>query len=385
MIANSNSMTLWESPQREPIVARVAIAGDFLPAAELTIPGGTSWRQLASSLAAHFDDVDATFANLECVLDAEGLSARPLAGIGANVSAPSKALDYLDALHTKAVGIANNHSYDFRASGVDRTRSAVSRQGMIPLGAGRTLNDASEVHVWQGPDDIRVGFWAAAKACSDLATRRTLGVEPATVDRAQRALLEMKNRGARFCVALLHAGTMRTNRPDPEDVQLADCLQKCGFQLVAASHSHRVSGYRSIVAETAVPSFCFYGLGSLVSGYIASPLESEGLIVVAGLNIRGDLACIEVRPVLLGASGFGQIPNAEMSSAILERFRQLSSEIANGSFERLFYGDVSKHLVQFYLRDARTAFHQSGVRGLARKAGRIRMRHVRRLVRKVTG
>jgi hypothetical protein len=381
----ANSMTLWESPQRESIVARVAIAGDFLPAGELTIPEGTSWRQLASSLAAHFEGVDASCVNLECALDSEGLPARPLAGVGANVSASSKTLDYLHALHAKAIGIANNHSYDFGSSGADRTRNAISCQGMIPLGAGRTLNDAPEVHVWQGPGDIRVGFWAAAKACADLATRRAPGVEPATVGRAQRALTEMKNRGARFCVALLHAGTMRTNRPDPEDVRLMNRLAHRGFQVVAASHSHRISGYRSIVTGTEVPSFCFYGLGSLVSGYVASPLEREGLIVAAGLNIRGDLARIEVHPVLLGASGFGQVPNAEMSGTILERFRQLSGEIADGSFERLFYGDVSKHLVQFYLRDARTAYRQSGVRGLARKAGRIRMRHVRRLVRKVIG
>jgi hypothetical protein len=385
MTASSNSMTLWESPQREPIVARVAIAGDFLPAGELNIPDGASWRQLASSLTAHWDDVDATFANLECALDAEGLQARTLAGIGASVSATSKALDYLDTLHTKAIGIANNHSYDFRASGVERTRNAISYRGMISLGAGHTLNDAPEVRVWQGPGNTRVGFWAAAKACSDLARRRTPGVEPATLDRAQRALMEMKNRGARFCVALLHAGTMRTNRPDPEDVQLMDCVASSGFHVVAASHSHRVSGYRSIVTGTKVPSFCFYGLGSLVSGYISSPLEREGVIVVAGLNTRGALASIEVRPVLLGTSGFGQIPSAQMSSTILERFCQLTGEIADGSFKRLFYGDVSQHLVQFYLRDARAAFRQSGVRGLARKAGRIRMRHVRRLLRKVTG
>jgi hypothetical protein len=385
MIANSNSMTLWESPQRELVVARVAIAGDFLPAGELTIPDGTSWRELASNLAAYLDDVDATFANLECALDAEGLPARPLAGVGANVSATSKTLDYLAALRAQAIGIANNHSYDFGSSGVDRTQNAISCRGMVPLGAARTLNDPPEVHVWQGPGDVRVGFWAAAKACADLATHRTLGVEPATVHRAQRALIEMKNRGARFCIALLHAGTMRTNRPDPEDVQLADCLQKCGCQLVACSHAHRISGYRSVLTPEGIPSFCFYGLGSLVSGYIASPLEREGLIVVAGLNVRGDLARIEVRPVLMGASGFGQIPDAEMSGTILERFRQLSGEIADGSFERLFYGDISQHLVQFYLRDARTAFRQSGVQGLARKVGRIRMRHVRRLVRKVTG
>jgi len=383
--ANSNSMTLWESPQREPIVARVAIAGDFLPAGELTIPDGSSWRQLAGNLTAYFDDVDTSLVNLECVLDAEGLPARPLAGVGANVSATSKTLDYLCALRTHAIPIANNHSYDFRASGVERTRNAISCRGMIPLGVARTLNDAPDVYVWRGPGDIRVGFWAAAKACSDLATRRTLGVEPATVDRAQRALAELKNRGARFCVALLHAGTMRTNRPDPEDAQLIDCIAKCGFQVVASSHSHRVSGYRSISGPADLRFFCFYGLGSLVSGYITSPLEREGLIVVANLNIRGDLARIEVRPVLLGAGGFGQIPTAEMSATILERFHQFSGEIADGSFERLFYRDISQHLLEFHLRDARTAFRQSGVRGLARKAGRIRMRHVRRLVRKVTG
>lgn len=378
-------MSLWESPQREPVVARVAIAGDFLPAGDLTIPDVTTWRQLAVSIAAHLEDVDTAFVNLECVLDSEGLLARPLVGVGANVSAASKTLDYLAALRAQAIGVANNHSYDFGSSGVDRTRNAISHRGMVPLGAGHTLNDTPEVHVWQGPGDVRVGFWTAAKACADLATRRTPGTEPATADRAQRALIEMKNRGALFCVALLHAGTMRTNRPDPEDVQLMDCVASSGFHVVAASHSHRVSGYRAIVRGTEALSFCFYGLGSLVSGYISSPLEREGLIVVAGLNTRGDLASIEVRPVLVGAGGFGQIPSAQMSSTILERFRQLSGEIEDGSFKRLFYSDLSRHLVQFYLRDARTAFRQSGVRGLARKAGRIRMRHVRRLVRKVTG
>ena len=385
MTSNCNSMILWESSQRERIVARVAIAGDFLPAGQLTIPDGSDWRQLASGLAAHFEDVSTSFVNLECVLDSEGLSTRPLAGVGAIVSAPAEVLDYLDALRAQTIAIANNHSYDFGALGVDRTRHAISLRGMLPLGAGHNLNGTPELSVWRGPGDVRVGFWAAAKAASDLATRRAAGVEPCTVERAERVLAAMKNRGARLCVALLHAGTIRTNRPDPEDVQLMDSVAKCGFHIIAASHSHRISGYRSIPAPIEVPSFCFYGLGSLVSGFIASPFEREGLIVVAGVNVRGDLVRIEVRPVLLDASGFGKIPVAEMSDTILERFRDLSSEIADGSWERLFYRDISQHLFQFYLRDARTAIQQSGMRGLARKAGRVRMRHVRRLVRKVIG
>ncbi len=89
--------------------------------------------------------------------------------------------------------------------------------------------------------------------------------------------------------------------------------------------------------------------------------------------------------MLLDETGFGTIPATESSHAILDRFERLSGEIADGSFERLFYRDMSKGMLQFYLRDVRTALRESGLRGLARKAGRMRARHVRRLVHKMIG
>ena len=63
----------------------------------------------------------------------------------------------------------------------------------------------------------------------------------------------------------------------------------------------------------------------------------------------------------------------------MARFRSLSREIADGSSARLFYRDMSEGLVRLYLRDVRAALCQSGIRGLARKARRLRMRHVKRL------
>ena len=51
----------------------------------------------------------------------------------------------------------------------------------------------------------------------------------------------------------------------------------------------------------------------------------------------------------------------------------------------LFYDDVSKGLARLYLRDARAAFRGAGIRGLASKARRMRLRHVKRLVHKVIG
>jgi len=42
-------------------------------------------------------------------------------------------------------------------------------------------------------------------------------------------------------------------------------------------------------------------------------------------------------------------------------------------------------LGELYIRDVRAAFRSAGVRGLAVKASRLRLRHVKRLMHRVTG
>lgn len=375
---SAKSLTVWASDQPAEIVARIAIAGDFLPAGELSLPVG-GWSAAANAVAPFFKDAHVAFANLECPLDTQGLASRPPNGIGTIVSGDSSSLDYLTALRFRAVGIANNHAYDFAGTGVDRTRDSLAARGLVPLGAGRTLRDNPEVFVWRGPRGVQVGFWAAARASRDLATRNVKGVEPATTARARLAAAALKSHGANFSVALLHCGCLRTNRPDPSDAALLDEIASCGFDLVAASHSHRISGSKCISKGRASPSFCFYGLGSVVSGYIASPLEREGLIVVTGFRGDGALASVEVRPVWLDESGFA-LASPEKTRAVLDRYVSLTAEISDGSSARRFYQDVSPDVLHLYSRDLRAAFHQSGVSGLARKVRRVRGRHLRRLL-----
>jgi len=380
-----NNLVLWDSGKSDEIATRVAIAGDFLPAGNIFFPHGTGWGDMALDLTDYFDDVSATFLNLECPVGDRAIRPRPLNGIGQIVFAPNDSLEYLQTIHVKALGIANNHAYDFSEAGLEQTRAAISACEMIPLGAGRTTRDTPEVFVLHGPHNLRVGFWASAKATHDAATRERAGVEPATHARGIEALDEMKSRGATFCIALIHAGCLRTNHPDPEDVRLMDLLGQAGFNVVAASHSHRISGYAQMEGIRKHEAFCFYGLGSLVSGYVSSPLEREGLVVTAGFNRDGKFARLEVRPVVLAENGFGMIPDTAAAGKILERFCELSNDIADGSYERKFYQDVSRGLLRLYLRDARAAFRSRGIRGLASKMGRVRLRHVRRLVHKVTG
>jgi poly-gamma-glutamate synthesis protein (capsule biosynthesis protein) len=377
------SVTLWRANSYAPVTTRIAIAGDFLPAGNLARLAHCSWRDMAAPIMPHFADVSTTFANLECAVGVEGLSARSLNGIGQIVSTQPEALEYLAAINCHCIGIANNHAYDFGNAGINRTCDAISKRGPIPLGAGRSLKEAPQTFVWHGPGNLRVGFWAAAKAAHEIATHKLAGVEPATIDRATQAFEAMKQQGANFSVALPHAGCLRTNRPAPEDVSRLRAMTNCGFNVIAASHSHRISGFEKIFRPDGPPAHCFYGLGSIVSGYIASEFEREGLIVVAGFDASGDLAEIAVRPVYLSETGFGEVPSSEIAHIILHRFEALSVEISDGSYRAAFYREMSRGLLSLYLRDARSAFLESGVRGLARKATRLRIHHLKRLMHRV--
>jgi poly-gamma-glutamate capsule biosynthesis protein CapA/YwtB (metallophosphatase superfamily) len=384
-LMTQNNLVIWDSGKSGEIATRVAIAGDFLPAGNLSFRPNAGWRDMALDLADYFDDVSTTFINLECPVGDRVLRPRPLNGIGQIVFAPDDSLKYLHAINVKALGIANNHTYDFSYAGLQQTRAAICGCEITPLGAGHTTREAPEVFVFDGPRNLRVGFWASAKATHDAASRELAGVEPTTHARAIEALDEMKSRGATFCIALIHAGCLRTNHPDPEDVRLMNLLGQAGFNVVAASHSHRISGYAHMDGLRKHEAFCFYGLGSLVSGYVSSSLEREGLVVTAGFNGDGKFARLEIRPVILAENGFGMIPDTAGAGKILDRFRELSNDIADRSYEKKFYQDVSRGLLRLYLRDARAAFRSRGIRGLASKVGRVRLRHVRRLVHKVTG
>lgn len=372
-------MLVWQTSESEP-VCRVGMAGDFLPAGGLTLPEDRTWSEAAEGLAENFGDVDVSIANLECPLAADGLPPRLKMGFGGTFSAPEEAAEYLRSLGIRIVGLANNHIYDYGQQGLERTRPALVARRMIPLGSGRTLRDTPEIHVWQGPLGIRVGFWAAAWRLSECAKRSVRGVEAATAHRASLALREMKKQGATCCVALLHAGLEHTSRPEPKDVQGMDSLALLGFDLVSACHSHRISGHKVLIRRNHRPSFCFYGLGSLCSSAMYSPLEREGIVAVVGLNSHGLITRVEVRPILLAETGWGAVPGATESKVILERFIQLSCEIADGSYRTQFYKEVSAGQLRGHFRDARLAFQQGGIRGLAEKLSRLRLRHVQRLI-----
>jgi len=373
-------MLLWEDHQRSP-VCRFGIAGDFLPAAGEMRLLRPDWRETSQQVRALFQDLDFSVANLECPVAVEGIEARVKASLGDTFAAGADCLDYLSALRARVVGIANNHLHDHGRAGAKRTREVLLAYALTPVGYGRSLRDAPDVAVVTC-GAFRVGIWAAGRSLPYAATAGTAGVEPATLGRGREALELMRLHGASCRVAFLHAGAEGTNYPDPDDVHFMDALASEGFDVVTACHSHRISGYRRALGRAGRRSHCFYGLGSLTSGVLYSPLEHEGIVAVIGLDALGAVARVEARPVYLDARGCGRVPAAEEREALLERFQRVSEAILDGSYRQRFYHDVSKDLMRVQWRDIRVAFERAGIRGILQKLGRLRPAHVRRLYHK---
>lgn len=374
-------MILWEK-QGARASFRIALAGDYLPSAGLGVTAACDWKCRAAKLVPYFENIDLAIANLECPVGVASCTARPKIGLGENFSAPPESLEYLSALRVKLVGIANNHIYDYGAEGLRRTREAIKSKGLTAIGSGRSLRESPEVFAVETPFAGRIGFWAAARNLPELATRRHAGVEPATTARARAAITELRQRATNLNIAFLHAGIEHTNRPDPDDVEFMDELMALGFDVVAASHSHRIGGYRAAAGKDGRPAFCFYGLGSLSSGIKYSALEQEALMPVIGVDEHGEIAQVEVRPLQISTEGWGMIPEWANAKTILDRFMMLSLEIAEGTYRQRFYEDTGKDLVRRQLRNLRTAYERGGLPGLAQILSRIRMRHINRALHK---
>lgn len=373
-------MLLWERPDVVP-ACRVAVAGDFLPAGGLELPPGKNWRDIANGIGRRFARSDVTLVNLECCVNVGEAEAVPKMGLGDSFAVGPEVLDFFSLPGTKVAGLANNHVCDFGEAGIASTKASVQARGLVPVGIGRSLREPPDVCVVETPGGARVGIWAAARHLAELSTYKRAGVEPATRRRAQEAIKQLRAQAASLTVAFLHAGLERTNRPDPDDVALMNELAHLGFDIVTACHSHRISGYQRIERNSGSPAFCFYGLGSITSGVIYSDLEREGLVVVVDADPAGEIARVEVHPIFLENAGWGRIPLFGDAHTILRRFVHLSEELEIGTYKQAFYRDLKGDLLsRSVFRNVQAAVQRGGLRGLASKIGRIRMRHLNRLL-----
>ena len=378
-------LVIWESESGSNAVCKVGIGGDFLPALSLQEPDEEAWVRRAQNLEPYFRDLDVAIVNLETPLDSGNFSARVKSGGGSAITSHRDVLSYLKSLSIDVVGVANNHIYDYGEQGVEKTYETLRQEGIVGIGAGRSLQQPPAIHVAKLAGNLRIGFWAASRhGADDVATKSRPGIDVASRARALAAIDQLKAANANLCVALLHGGLEGTSYPEPRDLECFDEFAELGFDVVAGCHSHRISGYSSVKRPNDdSAAFCFHGLGSIATGCCWSAVEREGLLVVVELDSKGQMVRVLVRPIWMRDKGYGVIPDSSQIATIFDRFKTVSAQIANGSYADHFYKDVSQGMLRKHLTDFKIAFANGGQRGIVAKLARLRPHHIGRLWRRL--
>jgi poly-gamma-glutamate capsule biosynthesis protein CapA/YwtB (metallophosphatase superfamily) len=202
--------------------------------------------------------------NLEGVLLGE-----PVVGLPAesHVMQIETAGPMLQRLNVVAAGLANNHSQDLGAEGLDASRAALSALGILPLVHGE-IGDLGAFRVL--PLTFHRGRFAGPGAIETEAD-----LEAACARAADPPL-----------VALVHWGAEYTEAPTDAERDAAIRLNACGVSLVVGAHSHKASPRIESLAGGATQMV--FSLGNFLFDQVSE--RSSGALLEVRVFRQGTIA-----------------------------------------------------------------------------------------------
>jgi gamma-polyglutamate biosynthesis protein CapA len=242
----------------------------------------SAWLQTADLVLGNFEGVIAD------------LNAGPTPP-GYDLRMPEASASQLRAAGFDVVGLANNHSLDLGASGLEETAARLAAAGLVVIGAGPDRETA--VQAWLptvngiqlallafnaipdpvGQDAILPYNWTRAEWDQETATAAVAAA------RAQ----------ADAVIVSIHWGYEYQLRADPAQRRMAEALLEAGADLVVGHHPH-------VAQETAVQSgrLVAYSLGNFVFDQ-GQGETNQGLALRAVFDANGLLA-VQALPVWAG-------------------------------------------------------------------------------------
>jgi len=233
-------------------VARLGFVGDLAP-------GLAGHRPIRAdeSLLGLLRSCDQVVANLEGPLtDAPGAKEW---GIVLR-SAPASVRE-LHALNVRAVNLANNHSIDCGAAGLEDTRRLLDGEGIGSFGAGRDEAEATAPLVREtaaGPVAF-VGYTVPFADMPSVASRDTPGAAMLDLEKARERIASLRRAGYLVCVSF-HGGYEYFRVPCAPHLAALRALADAGAHVVMGHHAHVFQGIEvrggSLIA-CGLGNFCF--------------------------------------------------------------------------------------------------------------------------------
>ena len=202
--------------------------------------------------------------------------------------------EWLDTLHQHGIthlNLANNHSIDQGREGLLDTRQNILATGMVPIGAGANMAEASEpVLLAEQPRKV----WLVPSLRLALENYAYLTDKPCVSQESMDSLLSRVHRlrqqdSTAVIIVSLHWGAEHKLEPVPRQRHDAHMLIKTGADLLVCHHTHTL---QTIEDYSGHP--IYYSVGNFIFDQ-PSPLNSEACMV--RLRISPDNLEVETIPV----------------------------------------------------------------------------------------
>ncbi len=189
------------------------------------------------------------------------------------------------------LNLANNHSIDQGRDGLMDTWRNIKRAGMVPIGAGATMNEAVQpVLLAESPRRVYLvpSLRLALENYAYLTDRPCVSQEP------MDSLLERVHRLKRadstaIVIVSLHWGGEHTLQPVPRQRVEAHQLVMAGADVIVCHHTHTLQ-----TVEEYRGKMIYYSIGNFIFDQ-SKPLNSRACMV--RLNIKRDGLTVETVPV----------------------------------------------------------------------------------------
>lgn len=302
--------------------ASLFLAGDICPVGRMAAPFADGDAEAVfSDVLPLIRGCDAAVANLECPLP--GPADRPILKAGPNLKAPRAAAGTLRKAGFTALGLANNHTLDYGASGLGATRAACGEAGLPTFGAGADLAEARRPLILD-LNGVRVALLAVAEDERCLAGPGRAGSSPADPIWILRTLQEYRG-GFDRLVVMVHGGNEGFPYPSPWLRELCRFLAEQGADLVLCQHSHCVGALERHAGGTIL-----YGQGNFIFDYPGHGAKgAEGLGLVVRFPAAGP-AEVALHPIeqVPGGNGIRLAP-ADRAEALLRTVEAQSEVLAD--------------------------------------------------------
>ena len=186
------------------------------------------------------------------------------------------------------VSTANNHAYDRRLKGIDRTIEIIEKYGLKRTGTFKENESTNPLIV--DVKGIKVGFFSYSQMLNGyeklmLNSGRDTAVNLIDMDKIKKDVDYLKKNHADVIMCYMHWGEEYSDYPNSYQKNTFKKLADMGVDLVIGSHPHTIQK-SEVIENNGKKSYCVYSLGNLVSDQRESYGQSYGVEIGVYSDIK---------------------------------------------------------------------------------------------------